>query len=104
MKLKIERAEVWATSVEDRAGGLAEKLTLLGDAGANLEFIIARRTPEKPGQAVVFLTPLRGAAQLIAAKKAGFLQTPGLHSVRVEGTDHLPGLAGKSPGRWRGRE
>ena len=42
-------------------------------AGANLEFVIARRAPEQPGKGVVFVTPLNGAKQMAAAEAAGFL-------------------------------
>ena len=48
MKLKITRAAVWAADIEDRPGGLAEKLGALAKAGTNLDFILAR---ERPGQA-----------------------------------------------------
>ena len=94
MKLEINRMPVWAASIEDRPGGLSEKLATLAEAGANLEFIIARRAPGKKGIGVVFLTPLKGAAQLRAANNAGFNKTESLHSVRVEGTDN-PGLGAK---------
>ena len=56
-----------------------------------MEFVISRRAPDTPGTGVVFLTPLKGAAQLKAAKKAGFEKTPSLHSLRIEGPDK-PGL------------
>ncbi|MEW6306940.1 MAG: ACT domain-containing protein, partial [Verrucomicrobiota bacterium] len=59
--------------------------------GAQLEFVLARRAPEKPGRGVVFLAPLKGKAQQKAAAKAGFIRTNSLHSVRVEGPDK-PGL------------
>jgi hypothetical protein len=85
---------VWAASIDDRPGGLAEKLVALAEAGAQLEFVIARRAPDKPGTGVVFLTPLKGAAQTRAAKKAGFGRTESLHSLRVEGPDK-PGLGAK---------
>jgi hypothetical protein len=87
MKFKISRTEAWAASLEDRPGGLADKLAALAQAGANLEFILARRTPERAGHGVVFVTPLKGAKQLRAAKAAGFEQTVSLHLLRVEGTD-----------------
>jgi hypothetical protein len=87
MKLKVSRVDVWAASIEDRPGGLAEKLKLLAEAGANLEFIIARRAPDKHGAGVVFLTPLKGRKQIKAAVDAGFRQTETLHSVRIEGPD-----------------
>ena len=91
MALNVSRADVWAASIDDRPGGLAEKLAALAEAGAQLEFVIARRAPDKPGTGVVFLTPLKGAAQIRAAKKAGFEKTESLHSLRVEGPDK-PGL------------
>ena len=95
MKLKISRADVWAAAIEDKPGGLANKLEALAGAKANLEFVLARRTPERgPGQGVVFVTPLRTAGQEKKAVDAGFTKTDSLHSIRVEGAD-APGLGGK---------
>jgi hypothetical protein len=94
MKLKVTTVDVWAASIEDRAGSLAEKFAALTAAGANLEFVIARRAPEQPGKGVVFVTPLNGAKQVKAAETAGFLRTGSLHSVRIEGADN-PGLGAK---------
>ena len=94
MALKVSRKDTWVASIEDRPGGLAGKLEVLAKAGAQLEFLIARRTPEKPGTGVVFLTPVRGAKQLGAAKNAGVRKSEHLHSVRVEGRDE-PGLGTK---------
>ncbi len=94
MALKVTRADVWVASIDDRPGGLAEKLEALAEAGAQLEFVIARRAPDKPGTGVVFLTPLKGAAQTRAAKKPGFGKTESLHSLRVEGPDK-PGLGAR---------
>ena len=87
MKLDVAKVDVWAASIKDQPGVLAEKLTSLAEAGANLGFVIARRTPEKGGQGVVFVTPLKGAKQLRAARKTGFGKTKSLHSIRVEGPD-----------------
>jgi len=92
MDLTIERADVWAASIEDEPGGLAGKLTALADAGADLDFIIARRAPDQPGTGVVFVTPLRGDAEVQAASEAGFSVTESLHSVRIEG-DNKAGIA-----------
>ena len=91
MKLDISRVDVWVASVEDRPGGLAEKLDALAAAGANLEFVIARRAPEKPGTAVVFVTPIKGAKQIRAAKQAGFTKAESLRGVRLAASDK-PGL------------
>jgi hypothetical protein len=84
--LKVRRTDVWAASIPDRPGGLAGKLEALAKAGANLESVVARRTPERKGRGVVFVTPITGA-QLRAAKKAGFKKLPQMHSVRIEGAD-----------------
>ena len=87
MALKVERVDTWAATIKDQPGGLSAKLETLAAAKVNLEFIIARRSPDKPGTGVVFVTPISGAAGLAAAKKAGFKKTPSLHSLRVEGPD-----------------
>lgn len=83
MKVDVTRVDVWAASIKDRPGALAKKLDALAQAGVNLEFIIARRAPEKPGTGVVFVTPIKGAKQGEAAKKAGFAKTKSLHALRV---------------------
>jgi hypothetical protein len=87
MKLNVSRTDTWAATIDDRPGGLADKLAALTAAGANLEFIIARRAPELRGSGVVFITPLKGAKQIKAAEAAGFQKTESLHSLRIEGAD-----------------
>jgi hypothetical protein len=84
MALSIARAELWAAPIEDQAGGLAGKLEGLAEVGANFEYIFARRSPEDPGTGVVFLTPLKGAKQKIAAKKLGFQLLGRVGVVRIE--------------------
>ena len=85
MDLVVERADVWAAPIDDQPGGLARMLNGLRDAGADLEFVLARRAPEKPGTGVVFVTPLRGEAETSAAESLGFNVTHSVYSVRVEG-------------------
>jgi predicted amino acid-binding ACT domain protein len=94
MALKVSREDVWVAGIADQPGGLADKLDALAKAKAQLEFVIARRTAEKPGEGVVFVTPLKGAAQMAAAKKAGFHKSKSLNSIRIEGADK-PGLGAK---------
>jgi len=94
MALSVSRVDVWAATIVDRPGALAEKLAALAEAGANLEFVIARRESSKPGTGVVFVTPIKGAGQVKAAKKAGFARTASLHSVRAGGPDK-PGQGAK---------
>jgi hypothetical protein len=94
MTLKVSRTDTWAAAIDDRPGGLGDKLTTLAAAGANLEFIIARRAPEQRGSGVVFVTPLKGVKQTKAADAAGFQKTSSLHTLRVQGLDR-PGMGAK---------
>lgn len=91
MDVIIERVDVWAATIPDNPGGLAEVLATLRDAGADLQFVIARRSPETPGKGVVFVTPLQGDHEIRAAAQVGFNVTQRLHSVRVMGRDK-PGV------------
>jgi hypothetical protein len=92
MDLLVERVDVWAATIQDRPGGLAEVLATLRDAGADLQFIIARRAPDQPGKGVVFVTPLQSDREIRAAAQVGFNIAQSLHSVRVMGLDR-PGIA-----------
>ena len=90
MTLKVQRVDTWAAPIEDKPGGLAAILNALTGAGVNLEFVIARRAPEKPGTGVVFVTPIQGTRQSRVAREVGFQKSESMHTVRVEGP-HRPG-------------
>ncbi|WP_296224110.1 ACT domain-containing protein [Ralstonia sp. UBA689] len=92
MELLVEHVEVWAASIPDKPGGLAGVLVHLRDVGADLQLIIARRSPDKPGEGVVFIAPLQGDREMVAAAVAGFNITQKQHCVRVMGRNQ-PGLA-----------
>jgi hypothetical protein len=94
MPVQVAKVDVWAGEIADRAGGLAEKFEALAAAGVSLEFVVARRAPEKPGTGVVFLAPIKGAKQTKAATAAGLSKAPTLHSLRLEAPDK-PGLGAK---------
>ncbi len=85
--MQVEQIDTWAASLEDKPGSLGSKLDALSKAGLNLEFVIARRTPEKPGEGVVFVIPIKGAAAMRAAQAAGFEKSESMHTLRIEGTD-----------------
>ncbi len=87
MAYSVNKVDVWVTEIDDRPGGLAEKLDGLAQAGVSLEFVISRRAPTMPGKGVVFLTPIRGTKQTRAAQDAGFNTTSRVHYVRVSGPD-----------------
>jgi hypothetical protein len=92
MDLFVERVDVWAATIEDKPGGLADVLAVLRDAGANLQSVIARRAHDQPGKGVLFVTPLQSDREIRAASEVGFNVTHTLHSVRVLGRDR-PGIA-----------
>jgi hypothetical protein len=92
MDLIVELVDVWAATIPDKPGGLASVLSTLRDAGADLQFVIARRAPGgTPPTGVVFVTPLQGDREIRAAAVAGFNVTHKLHSIRVAGPDR-PGI------------
>ena len=88
----VEHVDVWAATIEDRPRALAHVLAELREAGADLQFIIARRA--EPGKGVVFVTPLLGDREIAAAAQGGFNVAHTLHSVR----SHGPGSAGRRRG------
>ena len=92
MKVDVSTVDVWAVSINDKPGALSEKLEALAQADVDLEFIIARRVHEKAGKGVAYVTPIKGAQQIRAAKKAGFNKTKSLHGIRVA-TGNKPGCA-----------
>ena len=87
MPLKATKAQVWAVNIDDRAGGVADKLEPLATAGANLEMVLARRTPEANGKGMLFVTPVKGTKVIRAAKQAGMGSPQSIYSVRIEGAD-----------------
>lgn len=89
MAYKIGTIAVWAGDVRNQPGMLARVLESLRNAGANLEFVVARRVSENTSR--VFVSPLKGARQSKAAADVGLSQAVGMHTVRIEGPDR-PGL------------
>ena len=53
----VEHVDVWAATIEDKPGGLAHVLAELREAGADLQFIIARRAEPGKGVSVRHATP-----------------------------------------------
>jgi len=94
MAIKASRHDVWMAVIDDRVGGAAEKLEALAAAGASLEVVLTRRTPEHPGQGVLFASPVEGKKVLAAAEQAEFRRADNIHGVRIEATDK-PGLGAK---------
>ena len=82
--MNVSPIDVWVAPVHDDSGGLAAVLAPLVTAGADLEFIAARRDAKQVGEGVVFVAPLEGRVQHEAAKRIGFSPAE-IGMVRVEG-------------------
>ena len=87
MAYEVTKEDVWVGEIEDRSGSVAEKLEALSRVGVNLEFVIARRAPDKPGKGVVFMAPFRGEESVRAALQAGLSQWTSAATLRIEGPD-----------------
>lgn len=89
MAFTVSRIEVYAGDILNKPGTLARVLEALSQAGANLEFVIARRITDNTSR--VFVAPLKGNAELRAAADVGLSRATGMHAIRFEGPDR-PGL------------
>jgi hypothetical protein len=87
MILNISKIDTYRAIIDDKPGSLSGKLEGLAQAGADLEFVLARRISSQPGKGFVYVTPLTGDTQIAAAKRLGFEKSPTHHAVRVEGAD-----------------
>jgi UTP:GlnB (protein PII) uridylyltransferase len=64
----------------------------MSEAGASLEFMIARKVDDSTSR--VFVAPVKGAKQKHAARNVGLAPASGMHALRIEGTDKA-GLGAK---------
>ena len=94
MSFSVKPVDAYATDVMNRAGMLARVLEALTNAGADLEFVIARRVTQNTSR--VFVAPLKGAKVLRAASDVG-MQRAIKHVGKV---GHRKGI---SVGRCRSR-
>jgi hypothetical protein len=99
MSFKLDRVHVWAGEVADQAGGVAAKLALLAQAGANLEYIYTRRQPDRPGTGILYVAPVTGPMAVRAARSAGLREEDSPIVLRVEG-DNSAGLAHRLTQQW----
>jgi len=97
MSLKVTKTEVWSGEIQDQPGGLAGVLRQLAGARANLEMVLARRQPDRPGSGIVFLAPVQGRKATQAAAEAGLSPATDVGALRIEGIDR-PGLGAKMTG------
>jgi hypothetical protein len=99
MGFKLDRVHVWSGEVADEAGGVASKLALLAQAGANLEYIYTRRQADRPGTGILYVAPISGPLQVRAARSAGLTEAHNPVVLRVEG-DNRAGLAHRLTQQW----
>jgi hypothetical protein len=85
MALAMHKIQLWSADVPDRVGAGAAKLEMLARAGANLELVLTRPSPNNPGNMVVIVAPIIGPEQIQAAQAAGFAPSPGNTMLCVEG-------------------
>lgn len=97
MSFKVTKMDVWSAEIQDQPGGLSGVLRQLAEANADLEMVVARRQPDRPGAGIVFLAPVKGRRARAAAALAGLSPTPDMAALRVEGTNR-PGLGAKMTG------
>jgi hypothetical protein len=99
MGFKLDRVHVWSGEIQDKVGGIAQKLAQLAQAGANLEYIYTRRLAERPGTGILFVAPVTGPSQVRAARAAGLAETEDQMVLRVEG-DNQAGLGHRLTQQW----
>jgi len=92
MSYTINKVDVWATDIPNRAGTLSRILEGVSNAGAQLEFLIARKMDDSTSR--VFAAPIKGPKQQRAASAVGLARATGMHSLRIEGPDRA-GLGAK---------
>lgn len=99
MGFKLERVNVWSGEIADEAGGTADKLAALAQAGCNLEYIYTRRLMDKPGTGVLYVAPVTGPFQVRAAKATGLHEDAKAILLRVTG-DNEAGLGYRLTQQW----
>jgi hypothetical protein len=99
MGFTLERVHVWSGEIADEAGGMAKALEPLANSGANLEYILTRRQPSKPGTGLLYVAPVTGPAQVRAARSGGLAESHETVVLRVEG-DNQAGLASRLTQQW----
>jgi hypothetical protein len=85
MPYVVKKLEVWTGEIDNKVGGLASQLEPLAKAGVDLQFLVARRQPHRPGRGVVFLSGISGAKGTKAAAAAGLAKASDVVALRVEG-------------------
>jgi hypothetical protein len=91
---KVEKIDIWTVEMDDKPGATTGLFRVLAEAGADLQFVLARRQPDKLGKGILFVSPIKGGKPEEAARRAGFSPRVDVVGVRVEGANE-PGLGYK---------
>jgi len=84
-------ATIWSTEIDDVSGATTGLFKVLADAGADITFALGRPQGDKPGQAILFVSPIKGKEQEAAARKADFVPRPDVVGVQVQGPNRTGG-------------
>ncbi|MBX3395473.1 MAG: ACT domain-containing protein [Phycisphaerae bacterium] len=85
MSYTVKKVDVWAGDVMNRPEKLARVLEALTAAGAQLEFLVARRVSQNTSR--IFVAPLKSKKERQAASDVGLVSAAGMHSIRIDGPD-----------------
>ena len=99
MSFHLDRVHVWACEVPDEAGGVANKLHALAEAGANCNTSVRVANPTARAPASCNIAPVTGPETTLAAKAVGLREVFSPVIVRVEG-DNQSGLAARLTKEW----
>jgi hypothetical protein len=90
MAIQVKSITLWRRDAENRPGALADTLSPLAGAKADLQILMGYRDPTVPGRAVFELSPLAGKKAAAAGEQAG-LSRSSIPTLLVSG-DNQPGL------------
>lgn len=90
MAISVKKATLWRKEVSNSPGVLADVLTPLAEAGANLRVVMGYAFPSDPSRAAIEVFPISGKKVTAAATGAG-LSASSIPCLLVEGDDR-PGL------------
>jgi hypothetical protein len=91
MSFRMHKVQVWSGEIPDRPGAAAATLERLARAGVDLEFVFARRFPERRDAGRIYVAPVEGPQQAEAARAAGLAPDDEAAMLCIEG-DRYPGI------------
>jgi hypothetical protein len=99
MSFKMQRVHLFHAEVEDKPGGVSNKLKKLAEAGAHLEYVYSQRSANNPGMGDLYVAPLHGNGEIAAVRSTGMHEVSEPIVMRVEGDDKA-GLGGRVTQAW----